>query len=107
LRLAGFGLSLDDFGEGENRFDRLLDLPLTELKLDRRFVRALDTPHGVQIAAGMIAFARALGVKCVAEGVETLDQAVLLRELGCDQGQGLLFGRPNSAEHALQLWGCN
>jgi EAL domain-containing protein (putative c-di-GMP-specific phosphodiesterase class I)/ActR/RegA family two-component response regulator len=101
LRLAGFGLSLDDFGAGENRFERLIGLPFTELKLDRRFTEGMRTPHGRRVVRGIVAMAHAIGVTCVAEGVEWRDQADHLRDAGCDLGQGWLFGRPVPASDFL------
>lgn len=94
LRLAGFGLSLDDFGAGQNRFDRLIGAPITELKLDRRFASGLETEAGVRTVRAIAAFARAFGVRCVAEGVETKAQRDAFRDAGCDIGQGWLLGRP-------------
>ncbi len=97
LRLAGFGLSLDDFGAGQNRFDRLIDAPITELKLDRSFAEKVETEAGARIVRGLAAFAHALGARCVAEGIETEAQRTAFRDTGCDVGQGWLLGRPTSA----------
>ena len=94
LRLAGFGLSLDDFGTGENRFERLLDAPITELKLDRRFAGDVMKPHGRKIVRGLVALAHSLGAICVAEGIETEEQLREFHEAGCDVGQGWCLGRP-------------
>jgi EAL domain-containing protein (putative c-di-GMP-specific phosphodiesterase class I)/ActR/RegA family two-component response regulator len=96
LRLAGFGISLADFGTGQNRFERFIGLPATELTLDRRLADAVLTPHGRRIVQGIIAMCHALGMQCVAEGVETAEQAQTLRRLGCDMGQGLYLGHPQS-----------
>jgi EAL domain-containing protein (putative c-di-GMP-specific phosphodiesterase class I) len=98
LRLAGFGLSLDDFGTGENRFERLLDAPITELKLDRRFAHDVTMPHGQRIVRGLAALAHSLGAICVAEGIETEQQLRAFRDAGCDVGQGWCLGHPLSAE---------
>ncbi|HWK45044.1 MAG TPA: EAL domain-containing protein [Stellaceae bacterium] len=103
LRLAGYGLSLDDFGTGENRFERLIGLPLTELKLDKLFTEAVVTPHGLRVARGIVALAHTLGMTCVAEGVEHPEQARVLREVGCDLGQGWHLGRPVPAATILTL----
>lgn len=94
LRLAGFGLSLEDFGAGQNRFERFIALPLTELKLDRRFADAVLTSHGARILQGIAAMCHSLGMQCVADGVETPEQAQALRRLGCDMGLGWFLGRP-------------
>ncbi|HJS10497.1 EAL domain-containing response regulator [Sphingopyxis sp.] len=98
LRLAGFGLSLDDFGTGENRFERLLDAPITELKLDRRFAAEVVKPHGMRIVRGLAALAHSLGAICVAEGIETEEQLRAFHDAGCDVGQGWCLGRPLSLQ---------
>lgn len=97
LRLAGFGLSLDDFGMGENRFERLLGLPLTEVKLDQRFAQLVTRPHGRRLVSGLAALIRGLGAVCVAEGIEDEAQLRAFRDAGCDIGQGWRLGRPLAA----------
>lgn len=94
LRLAGFGVSLDDFGMGENRFERLLGLPLSEVKLDQRFASLVTKPHGRRLVSGLTALIHALGARCVAEGVEDQAQMEAFREAGCDVGQGWHLSRP-------------
>lgn len=97
LRLAEFGLSLDDFGMGENRFERLLGLPLSEVKLDQRFAQLATKPHGRRLVSGLAALVRGLGARCVAEGIEDDAQLRAFREAGCDVGQGWRLGRPMSS----------
>ena len=97
LRLAGFGLSLDDFGMGENRFERLLGLPLTEVKLDRRFAQLVTKPHGRRLVGGLTALVHGLGASCVAEGIEDQAQLKAFRAAGCDVGQGWRLSRPLAA----------
>ena len=90
---AGVGVALDDFGTGYASLVHLRDMPTTILKIDRSLVSAL--PHdavSLSIVGSIIALGHALGKRIVAEGVETEDQADTLRVLGCDWGQGYLFG---------------
>ena len=94
LRLAGFGLSIDDFGTGHSSLVQLRDLPFTELKVDRSFVHAARRSEVIRpILESSIGLAHRLGMTAVAEGVETLDDWELLREVGCDQAQGWYIGR--------------
>lgn len=98
LRLHGFGLSLDDYGAGHASMLRLARFPFTELKLDRQLVhQAWQRPHLKPLLRHAIATARELGVTSVAEGIETVEDMALLRELGCDQAQGYLVARPMPA----------
>jgi EAL domain-containing protein (putative c-di-GMP-specific phosphodiesterase class I) len=92
LREAGVTLSLDDFGTGYSSLERLRDIPVDRVKIDRRFVAALlDDERSERIIATIIALADELGIDTVAEGVETTDQAARLRALGCRSAQGFLF----------------
>jgi EAL domain-containing protein (putative c-di-GMP-specific phosphodiesterase class I) len=95
-------LALDDFGTGYSSLSQLKGLPLDNLKLDQSFVRGL--PHDrddLAICTAVIAMGQALGLKVIAEGIETTDQLAVLRALGCDVGQGYLFARPLPA---AQFW---
>ena len=104
LRLHGFGLSLDDYGAGHASMLRLARFPFSELKLDRQLVHgAWQRPHVKPLLRHAIATARELGVTSVAEGIETVEDMTLLRELGCDQAQGYLVARPMPAE-AMPGW---
>lgn len=94
LRLAGYGLALSDFGSGENRYERLVGLPLTVLKLDPRFTEAVGTPHGLRVVQGTVAMARALNMTCVADGIVHPDQGRSMRAAGCTLGQGRYLGCP-------------
>jgi len=97
LRDLGIGLHVDDFGTGFSSISLLQDLPVTGLKLDRRFVHALttssDSPENA-LAAGLAGLASGLGLVGIAEGVETREQWDALRGQGWGEGQGFLFGRP-------------
>ena len=99
LRDIGLRISLDDFGTGFSSLAYLSRLPLDALKIDRGFVQGMtENPHDTSIVGTIISLAQALRLKVVAEGVETEQQAQLLRLLRCDQAQGFLFSRPVPAE---------
>jgi EAL domain-containing protein (putative c-di-GMP-specific phosphodiesterase class I) len=96
LKAIGVQMSLDDFGTGHCSMDYLKFLPVDELKIERRFVAGLLTDHRDQaIVSAITNLAHDLGLRVVAEGVEIAEQAELLRDLGCDVGQGYYFGRPS------------
>ena len=91
----GCGLSLDDVGTGFGSLTYLRHLPFTELKIDMQFVRGmLESNADARIVESLVVIARGLGMRTVAEGVETADLIEPLRELGVDCAQGYLFGRP-------------
>lgn len=96
VRALGVGLHVDDFGTGFSSISLLRDLPVTGLKLDASFVADLgDGGRGADaLAAGLAGLVAHLGLTGVAEGIETGEQAALLREQGWQHGQGYLFGRP-------------
>ncbi len=98
LRAMGVGVALDDFGTGYSCLARLLDWPLTEIKIDRGFVRHLETSSARQaIVRHTICIAEQLGLSVVAEGIEAQAQRSVLAQMGCREGQGFLFGRPQDA----------
>jgi diguanylate cyclase (GGDEF)-like protein len=95
----GVRIGIDDFGTGFSSISYLCDLPATILKIDRSFVSALPhNPKKVAVVAGIIQLAHSLGMRSVAEGVETAEQLATLRDLGCDFVQGYLLGKPMPAE---------
>jgi diguanylate cyclase (GGDEF)-like protein len=95
LRAIGVRLSIDDFGTGYSSLAYLSRLPAEILKIDRTFILTmLDDPNNMTLVSTMISLAHSLRMKVVAEGVETEDQAKILRLLRCDQMQGYLIGRP-------------
>lgn len=95
LRELGVHLAIDDFGTGYSSLAQLRRLPLDTLKIDRSFITDLGTSHELEvIVTSIIAMAHAVGLKVVAEGVETAQQLDLLRHLSCDQAQGYYLGKP-------------
>lgn len=94
LRAAGFRVALDDFGSKHSSLSRVAQLPFDVLKIDRSFVRRLDTAQGRAMVTAIQALTGALGKVSVAEGVETAAELAVLREIGCDLVQGFLLGRP-------------
>jgi EAL domain-containing protein (putative c-di-GMP-specific phosphodiesterase class I)/CheY-like chemotaxis protein len=102
LRMQRFGLSIDDFGTGHSSLAQLRDVPFTELKVDRGFVRGARHDQIIRpILEGSIGIAKRMGMQVVGEGIETDDDWHLLREIGCDLGQGWFIGRPMSGDRLL------
>jgi len=95
MREIGVGIALDDFGTGFSSLSYLAKLPLNVLKIDRSFIHEMTlTPEGLSLVSSMISLAHTLGLKVVAEGVETEEQSRLLRLLRCDEMQGFLYSKP-------------
>jgi EAL domain-containing protein (putative c-di-GMP-specific phosphodiesterase class I) len=95
FRIKGIGLAIDDFGTGYSSLLQLRQLPFTELKIDRCFIVDLPSAHDSRlIVKTIIELAHGLGLIATAEGVETLEQLRLIRELGCDVVQGFLIAPP-------------
>lgn len=95
LRDLGIGLSLDDFGTGLGNLGALRRLPLTAITIDRSLVRDLpEQPESAAIAQAVIGAGHGMGLSMVAEGIETEAQRAVLAGMGCDAGQGFLFGQP-------------
>ena len=98
IRDLGVGLSLDDFGTGYASLAALKRLPLTAMKLDRSLIRALPGDReDAAIVRAVVETGHALGLLVVAEGIETEAQRAFLSGIGCDEGQGYLFGHPAPA----------
>lgn len=97
LRSMGVGVALDDFGTGYSMLDRIRDLQVDRIKIDRTFVRRA-VGDGAPLVTALITMAHSLHLGVVAEGVETQRQLDMLRDNGCDFAQGYLIGRPMSEE---------
>ena len=103
LKKAGMTVTLDDFGTGYSSLSYLAEMSFDKIKIDRSFVRTLsEIPKSAKIADAIIGVSRSLGVDTVAEGVETEQQAAMLRRMGCQTGQGYLFGRPVPASELTE-----
>ncbi|MDP2432105.1 MAG: EAL domain-containing protein [Pseudomonadota bacterium] len=99
LAEAGLQFALDDFGAGFCSFSLLQQLPLTAIKIDLFFIEEIETnPQSRELVAALIAFTKRLGIRTIAEGVDSPGQLAFLRENGCDAAQGFLFGEPLAAE---------
>lgn len=102
LRNHGFTISMDDFGAGVSSLNRLKNIHVDTLKIDREFIiDAIENPRGNQILKRVIQMADDLHLETVAEGIETVEQGVLLRNLGCNIGQGYHYARPMSEEQFI------
>ena len=103
LKGIGIRLSIDDFGTGFSSLSYLQRLPLDKLKIDRAFVKDIDTPEGSVLVTTIIAMAKSLNLDIIAEGVETESQFTRLHGLGCQMMQGFLISRPVPAEQITEL----
>ena len=104
LRELGLHLSIDDFGTGYSSLSALQQFPIGTLKIDQSFVRdALGDINDATLVRTIIEMGRSLGMTVVAEGIETAEQLQYLRALGCEQGQGKLFGEPCSVGDLADL----
>ena len=104
LQAIGMRLSIDDFGTGYSSLAYLRRFPVDELKIDRSFVTDLDSdPYDATLVAAVIAIGDALGLRVVAEGVETTEELAALRDLGCQYAQGYLFARPCSLDQYVEF----
>jgi diguanylate cyclase (GGDEF)-like protein len=104
LNEIGVEISIDDFGTGYSSLAYLTTLPISELKIDRSFVRDLGlTPQSSAVVTAIIALARSLGLRVIAEGVENLRQMEVLHRLGCGVMQGFLFSKPQLPED-IETW---
>ncbi|MFZ4807910.1 MAG: bifunctional diguanylate cyclase/phosphodiesterase [Hyphomicrobiaceae bacterium] len=101
LKELGVRIAMDDFGTGYSSLAYLQSFPLDKIKIDRSFVRNIDAKGSARsIVSAIVNIAHSLGMETTAEGIEGLEQHQALAELGCDQLQGYLFGRPVPAAEA-------
>lgn len=101
IRALGIELHMDDFGTGYSSLSCLHRFPISGLKIDRAFVKDIDVrENAASLVRAMVSLARDLGIKVVAEGLETAAQVEFLRRLECDLGQGYRFAKPLSAQAA-------
>ncbi|PCJ30088.1 MAG: hypothetical protein COA99_18650 [Moraxellaceae bacterium] len=98
IHALGVSIALDDFGTGYSSMSYLTQLPLNVLKIDRSFVMEMHTVQGAAIVKAIVALAKGLSLKVVAEGVETESQMLTLKDLSCDYVQGFFYSKPLSCE---------
>ena len=103
LKSLGVCISVDDFGTGFSSLNYLRRLPLDKIKVDASFVRDLATEGGAAIAETIVHLGRQLGLLTIAEGVETLEQEIAMRDIGCNEAQGFYFARPVPLEQLAHL----
>jgi EAL domain-containing protein (putative c-di-GMP-specific phosphodiesterase class I) len=102
FRIKGIGLAIDDFGVGYSTLMQLRQLPFTEIKIDRFFVDDAPTSKdSALIVKSIIDLAHGLGLTVTAEGIETEQQLVLLRDLGCDVAQGYFVAEPLAPDQLI------
>ena len=94
LRDWGFGIAIDDFGTGYSSLAYLKRLPASSIKVDQAFTAQLPDPQDLSVVMAILAIADSYGLEVVAEGIESAEQAEVLKSLGCQHGQGYHFGRP-------------
>ncbi len=104
LRKQGFGLAVDDFGTGYSSLSKLQKMPFDRLKIDQSFVRGMEnSERSREIVRAIVTMAKELDLVVIGEGVETQEQAGMLRDLGCDELQGFLISRPVPAAYLTRL----
>ena len=108
LKAIGVRIGMDDFGTGYSSLSYLHRFALDILKIDRSFISGMENaPDKLEIVRAIISLARNLGLQVIAEGIERREQMLLLKELGCEFGQGYLFSRPLEADSATNLLTAN
>ena len=101
----GISITVDDFGTGYSSLSYLARLPIEALKIDQRFVHGLEhNSNDVAITQAIIALSHSLGLRVIAEGVETRAQFDFLKSHGCEAAQGFLIGRPLEQQDFLAWW---
>ena len=101
LQRMGIQVHIDDFGRGYSSLSYLQELPINAIKIDRSFIQRID-PKGMntEIVTSIVRLAKDLGMVSIAEGVETEDQLLRLKTLGCEYGQGFYLARPMNPKAA-------
>lgn len=103
LKQFGYESSIDDFGVGFSSLSYLQQLPFSEIKIDRSFINDINDSGMYAVVQTIVQLASNLNMHAVAEGIETLEQFVLLQKMGCRTGQGYYFHKPMSFEDAKKL----
>jgi EAL domain-containing protein (putative c-di-GMP-specific phosphodiesterase class I) len=104
IAALGVSLSIDDFGTGYSSLSHLARMPVHEMKIDRSFTQSLESdPEFATVVRSAIDMGHGLGLRVVAEGIETAAAASRLREFGCDVAQGYFYARPMSAD-SFETW---
>jgi diguanylate cyclase (GGDEF)-like protein len=103
LKQLGTEIAIDDFGTGYASLSYLRRFPASAVKIDRSFIATLHDPRTLAIVTAMVELGHALGLTAIAEGIETVEQLAVLREVGCDLGQGYFLARPAPAEQIAPL----
>ncbi len=101
LKSLGFDLAIDDFGTGYSSLSYLRNFPIDTLKIDRSFIDDIGTPDGDGIVKAILGMSQALGLRVIAEGIETREQAAFLHQHGCECLQGFLFAKPMAVEQLV------
>jgi EAL domain-containing protein (putative c-di-GMP-specific phosphodiesterase class I) len=104
LKKEGVRIVLDDFGTGYSSLKYLREMPFDRLKIDRSFVQTYrDNPDSRSMVAAIFVLARGLAIGVTAEGIEDAECEAILKNLGCDYGQGYLYGKPRRQPAEVQL----
>jgi EAL domain-containing protein (putative c-di-GMP-specific phosphodiesterase class I) len=102
IRQTGVHVSLDDFGTGYSSLAYIKNFPIDKIKIDRSFIRDLETDlSSAAIVRAIVTLGQSLGLRVIAEGVETEAQLAILRGVGCDDVQGFLHGKPEPASEII------
>jgi len=105
LRSLGCRISIDDFGTGYSSMSYLKSLSIDTIKIDKSFIMELpDNQHDAEVSKAIIILSQSLGYEVIAEGIETLEQEMLLESYHCDMGQGYYFAKPMSADDIVSFY---
>lgn len=105
LKKLGVSIAMDDFGTGYSSLSYLWQFPFDKIKIDQSFIRALNTPEDeiASILETIVSLGHSLKMSVTAEGVESLEQAIILKDMSCDQFQGYYFGRPVAEQDVASI----